>query len=222
MKTDQSNPNMRGAIRELRALVPQRQLTWGESYTLAEKQVNLALQLTGQHEPDVNLGWILNLPKVEVQLSPRFEMGGLSGLMTFSHGRYVIMVNKNDSHARRRFTLAHEFKHLLDYTAAPVIHKGLGSGDEARQAQQIESVCNHFAACLLMPRVWLKRVWANGIQDTMALAGLFNVSEEAMDKRLRFLGFLDDDPRPLRTYFRAESSVTVRGQPQPEVVPSAA
>jgi Zn-dependent peptidase ImmA (M78 family) len=196
-------------VRELRALVPHRALSLGESYTLAEKQANYALQLTNQTQPDVNLGFVMELPRVELQLSPRFKMDGLSGFTTFSRGRYVIMVNKNDSHARRRFTLAHEFKHLLDYTAAPVIHRSLGYGDSARQAQRIETICNHFAACLLMPRTWLKRAWANGIQEVPALAGLFNVSEEAMEKRLTFLGYIDSDPRPLRTYFRAEPSVEV-------------
>lgn len=34
---------------------------------------------------------------------------------------------------------------------------------------------------------------------------MFNVSEEAMTKRLTFLGFLDDETRPLRTYFRREA-----------------
>jgi Zn-dependent peptidase ImmA (M78 family) len=137
-----------------------------------------------------------------VQLSPRFKMDGFSGATTFTHGRYLIIVNKNDGHVRRRFTLAHEFKHLLDYTAAPVIHRALGHGDTERQGQQIEAICNHFAASLLMPRNWVKRAWGNGIQDVNALAGLFNVSDEAMDKRLRFLGFIDDDPRPVKTYFR--------------------
>jgi Zn-dependent peptidase ImmA (M78 family) len=189
-------------VKDLRALVPHRQLTLSESYLLAEKQAAYALQLTGQREPDVNLGWVLELPRVEVHLAPRFKMDGLSGFTTFSHGRYVIMINKNDSHARRRFTLAHEAKHLLDYTAAPVIHTRLGYGDTNKQAQQIEHVCNHFAACLLMPRTWLKRAWANGVQDLPALAGLFNVSEEAMERRLKFLGYLEDDQRPLKTYFR--------------------
>lgn len=192
---------IRHIIKELRALMPHRALPLGESYLLAEKQANYALQLLGQREPDVNLGWILELPKVEVQLGPRYKMDGLSGFTTFSRGRYVVMVNKNDSHSRRRFTLAHELKHLLDYTAAPVIHRDLGYGDPTRQAQQIESICNHFAACLLMPRTWIKHAWTNGIRDIAALAGLFNVSEEAMNKRLRFLGYIDD-PRPLRTYFR--------------------
>jgi len=204
MKTT-TDMTKRQIVKELRALMPHRAMTLGESYTLAERQANLALQIAGQSQPDVNLGWILELPKVEVQLSPRFKMDGLSGFTTFSHGRYVVMVNKNDSHARRRFTLAHEFKHLLDYTAAPVIHRHLGRLDPARQAQQIENLCNHFAACLLMPRMWLKRAWAGGVQDVTALAGLFNVSEEAMERRLKFLGFIDDEPgRPLRTYFRRE------------------
>lgn len=192
-------------VKELRALVPHRKLTLGESYLLAEKQASLVLQLVSQTRPDVNLGWILELPRVDVHLAPRFKMDGLSGFTTFSHGRYVVMVNKNDSHARRRFTLAHEFKHLLDYTAAPVIHKSLGYGDAGKQTQQIENICNHFAACLLMPRTWIKRAWANGVQDVSALAGLFNVSEEAMERRLKFLGYVDDDVRPLKTYFRREN-----------------
>ncbi|HZN17009.1 MAG TPA: ImmA/IrrE family metallo-endopeptidase [Micromonosporaceae bacterium] len=138
---------------------------------------------------EVALGFIIEQPKVELQLAPRFKMDGLFGLTTFTHGRYLIVINKNDSHVRRRFTLAHEFRHLLDYTAAPTIHKSLGYGNEARQAQQIENICNHFAACLLVPRNWIKRAWANGLQDVSTLAVMFNVSEEAMDRRLRFLGY---------------------------------
>lgn len=189
-------------VKELRALIPDRPLTLGESYTLAEKQANYALQLTNQTVPGVALDWIFELPKVEVHVVPRFKMDGFSGLTTFSRGRYVVMVNKNESHAHRRFTLAHELKHVLDYTAAPVIHRALGHGDTDRQGHQIENICNAFAACLLVPRSWLKRAWASGIQDVSALAGLFNVSEEAMAKRFRFLGFIDDDPRPARAYFR--------------------
>lgn len=192
-------------IKELRALIPHRPLTYSESYMLAEKQASRALSLLGQTEPDVNLGWILDLPRVELQLAPRHKMDGIAGFTTFTRGRYFIMVNKNDTHARRRFTLSHEFKHLLDYTAAPVIHKGLGYGNSARQEGQIESICNHFAACLLMPRTWIKRVWSRGVQDTTTLALLFNVSEEAMERRLKFLGYIDPELKPLRTYFRREA-----------------
>jgi hypothetical protein len=198
-----SNKNTKGNIVQLlRALVPTRPLTLSESYTLAEQQASRALALLDIKQPPVDLGWIVDLPRVDVQLSPRYQMDGFSGATTFANGRYLVIINKNDGHARRRFTLAHEFKHLLDYTAAPVIHRALGYGDQERQRQQVEAICNHFAASLLMPRTWVKQAWANGIQDVAALAGLFNVSDEAMAKRLRFLGFIDGNSRSVKTYFR--------------------
>ena len=201
------NPALKQSfIRELRSLVPTRPLTLGESYTLAERQASAALALLDLTQPHVPLDWILDLPKVEVELVPRFRMESWSGATSFTSGRYLILINKHESHARRRFTLTHEFKHLLDYTAAPTLHRKLGYGDTVKQEQQIEAICNHFAACLLMPRAWIKREWMAGIQDVSALAGSFNVSEEAMDKRLRFLGFLDDNTRPLKTYFRLSAT----------------
>jgi hypothetical protein len=45
-----------------------------------------------------------------------------------------------------------------------------------------------------MPKLWLRRAWTRGIQDPDALAGLFNVSQPAMEKRLRYLGFIDAEP----------------------------
>lgn len=204
------NAQKQNIIRELRAVVPTRPLTLSESYTLAERQANRALSLLGIERPHVGLGWIVDLPRVEVQIGPRFKMDGFSGATTFAHGRYLVLVSKNDGHARRRFTLAHELKHVLDWTAASVIHRTLGYGDQARQGQQIEAICNHFAACLLMPRAWVIREWTAGLQDVTALAGSFNVSEEAMDKRLRFLGLLDDDTRPLKTYFRLNAEIAAR------------
>lgn len=208
-------------IREMRWLMPKRPLSLTESYRRAELQATRILELLGFNEPGVNLNFILDLPKLDVRLGAGYKMEGLSGLTTFTQGSYLILVNKSDGHARRRFTLAHEFKHVLDYTLAPVIHRSLGYGDEARRAQQIEAICNHFAASLLMPRTWIKRVWTNGIQDLTALAGLFKVSEEAMAKRLRFLGYIDDEPREVRTYFRVDGTTDVssegrRGTWQPE------
>ena len=105
----------RDFIKQLRALIPLRQLTFAESFTLAERQAGHALTLVGATEPGMALSWLLELPRVEVRLAPRYRMERLSGMTTFTHGRYLIVINQNDTHARRRFTLAHEFKHLVDY-----------------------------------------------------------------------------------------------------------
>jgi Zn-dependent peptidase ImmA (M78 family) len=141
-------------------------------------------------------------------------MDRLSGATTFSKGRYLILVNGGDSLQRRRFTLAHEWKHLLDYAAADLIHAGLGRGDSQRQARQIEEIANYFAACLLMPKALLRRAWTSGLQDPEALAGLFDVSIEAMQIRLTYLGFINDEPdRPLKTYFRRTLSPALPAAP---------
>ncbi len=49
-------------------------------------------------------------------------------------------------------------------------------------------MCDYFAACLLMPRIWVKRAWGDGINDQRALAALFDVSTTAMGIRLEQLG----------------------------------
>jgi Zn-dependent peptidase ImmA (M78 family) len=54
-----------------------------------------------------------------------------------------------------------------------------------------------------MPKTWLRRVWTRGLQDPEALAGMFRVSRQAMEKRLHDLGYLDKDPdRAIASYFR--------------------
>ncbi len=67
--------------------------------------------------------------------------------------------------------------------------------------ERIEQACEYFDACLLMPRVWMKRAYyGEGIQDVPSLARLFNVSWLAMRVRLEQLGFVpkpeaDDAPK---------------------------
>lgn len=197
----------RNIVAQLRTSVPLRPLTVGDAYTLAERQATKALHLTGITSPHVSLRWILDLPRTEVRVEPRHAMTGLSGSTTFSNGRYLIVVNKNDAHARRRFTLAHEWKHLLDYTMSDVLYRRLGQGNAQQRERRIERIADHFAACLLMPRTWVKNAWTSGIQDLPSLAGLFMVSEDAMRVRLTYLGLLDNDERPIRTYFRRIASL---------------
>jgi len=196
----------RDIVAQLRQVSPLRPLTMGDAYAVAERQATKALQLAGITAPHVGLDWILDLPRTEVQVEPRHNMHGLSGSTSFSRGRYLIVINKNDAHARRRFTLAHEWKHLLDYTTTGVLYRNLGRGDDRNRERQIERIADHFAACLLMPRVWVKNAWCSGIQDVPALAGLFMVSEDAMWIRLNYLGLLDNEDRPVRTYFRRAAS----------------
>lgn len=189
-----------GLLPELRQLVPVRPLRYQEHLQLAERQAGRLLQLLDQRAPAVNLAWLTELKEVTVVLQPRWKMEGLSGLTTWHNGRWIIGVNKNNSHARRRFTLCHELKHLLDATRDKITYRDITDG-------QRELIANYFAACYLMPKMWVRRAWTSGIQDPEALAGLFKVSTEAMQTRLTYLGFIDREPgRSLSSYFRTEQA----------------
>jgi Zn-dependent peptidase ImmA (M78 family) len=171
-------------IAELRALMPARALQDHEARGIAERQAMRWLETYELIEPPVDVGLICELPRIRVRVEPNLTD---SGLTHWNRGAWVIGVNRDDSRTRRRFTLAHEFKHILDHPHIDTIYN-----DERRQpdAKRAELMCDQFAACLLMPRPWVKRLWAQGMQDVTALGLIFNVSPAAMSRRLQELGLV--------------------------------
>lgn len=201
----------RSTIHQLRALMPRRPLELHEARSIAERQATLLLELIGQREPAVDVSLIADLPRVEVKVEPSLGLGGISGFSQWSRGRWLIVVNRDESGTRRRFTLSHEFKHVLDNPFIKEIYSALGSTEDERR-RITEQLCDYFAACLLMPRTWLKQAWTNGIQSPATLAAKFNVSEAAMTIRLRELRLIEPRTRhitlrglsrPVRSYFRS-------------------
>jgi Zn-dependent peptidase ImmA (M78 family) len=179
------NGNPRTIIRQLREPVPTRRLEDHEGRYVAERQATKCLELFGLGGPPVDVGLIAELPRVEVVAKTTQQIGGLSGFSEYSRGRWHIAVNSDDQPTRRRFTLAHEFKHVLDHPFVGVIYRDAQGKPSDERA---ERMCDYFAACLLMPRVWVKRAWGDGINDQRALAALFDVSPTAMAIRLEQLG----------------------------------
>lgn len=199
----QTGPIPHDLLTQLRRLSPKRRLSYGESVTIARLQAAWTRKLLGTTELAMPLEWVATLPNLELEVLPAYRLGEhTSGLTTRRDGRYLIQVNRNNSAARRRFTLAHEFKHVIDYPYARTLHAGLGTGDADRQGQQIEWLCDQYAVHLLMPALLVKRAWTQGLQDVELLARAFRVSVEAMRIRLETLGFSGDEERPVMTYFR--------------------
>jgi Zn-dependent peptidase ImmA (M78 family) len=79
-------------------------------------------------------------------------------------------------------------------------------------------MCDVFAACLLMPRPWVKRLWAQGVQDLAVLAAVFNVSPAAMDRRLQELGLTE----PRGRWHNGIGRRYFRKAPTPAAIPIAA
>ncbi|WP_131770604.1 ImmA/IrrE family metallo-endopeptidase [Candidatus Protofrankia californiensis] len=205
------NEHPQSIISQLRSLMPTRPLEEHEARGVAERQAIKLLELLSQHEPSVNISLITELPHVQVKVEPNLKAAGISGIAQWSRGRWLIVVSRDDSPTRRRFTLSHEFKHVLDHPFVSVIYSELGENEVDRD-RATEQICDYFAGCLLMPRNWVKRAWANGIQDQAALAAMFDVSEAAMAVRLRQIGLTEPSTRharfktrisrPIASYFR--------------------
>lgn len=170
------------AIALLRDLHPPRAMTWAEAHFVAARQAILLLHLMRIDGPPVPQYVISSLPGILVD---RRRDWPTSGMAVQAQAHWQIVLRSSESRQRQRFSLAHEFKHVLD---DPILHVSHRDVQEDRRDQRAERLCNFFAACLLMPRAWVERDWHGGMHDVRRLARRYDVSIEAMDRRLRELG----------------------------------
>jgi Zn-dependent peptidase ImmA (M78 family) len=98
--------------------------------------------------------------------------------------KWIITLNGRESYLRQRFSLAHEIKHILDHKNKYYLyldHVGITHNRSA------ERQADYFAACLLMPRDHVMRLYKMGVTSPTELAPFFEVSPKAMHIRMRTL-----------------------------------
>lgn len=195
---------MTNAIRLLRNLTPIRPLSYAEALRVAELQAARLLALAELDDGPVPEEVITGLPRLQVE---RLYPLGVSGFTQWSKGRWLIVLNAGEPPVRQRFSLAHEFKHVLDSPFIATLYPDDMGLSADRRAEQ---VCDHFAGCLLMPRPWVKRAWASGIQGVDQLARYFDVSRQAMERRLVGIGLIARPPSS-----RHQVVAWQRGKPSP-------
>jgi Zn-dependent peptidase ImmA (M78 family) len=150
---------------------PARRLTRLEARRIVERQAAKLLRLREAFEAPIPEEVISHLPRIEVRRS--HGLGSLSGVCHWERNHWRITVNARHALVRQRFTIAHEFAHILDAPFKRVVAPELA-----------EELADYFAASFLMPKRLIKRAWGEGLQDTVALARHFNVSVKAMRWRL--------------------------------------
>ncbi len=114
------------------------------------------------------------------------DMPDHSGMFEYVNGVPVCIVNKMDTPARQRFTIAHEMGHYA------LRHEGKLPRDKLnimKNADPREIAANKFAAEILMPENLLSVYVQKGL-GVKELAKLFNVSSSAIIVRLKILGWL--------------------------------
>lgn len=177
---------MRNPITEVRRISPACGLAPGEARMLAERQAHRLLAAQGVTEPCVPEQLIECLPRIEVRY---VRAKHFAATARWAGGRWLLLVNKTDSWYRQRFSMAHELKHIIDHPEREVLYARNRFGSSYDQA---ERAADYFAACLLMPKTWIKRdFYGRGIRDPRVLARRFQVSAAAMRIRLDQLGLYE-------------------------------
>jgi len=178
----------------LRDLVPRRPLTFAEALRIAELQANRLKEHFDVDTAEVASEVVTELPRVTVIFDADLPV---SGSTHWNGSTWVITLNAAEPPMRRRFSLMHEFKHLIDHTTRGYLY----GTDDPEAHERAERAADYFAACLLMPKRWVKRLWGERMQSITELARTFGVSTQAMRYRLNQLGLIETTRRscPPRT-----------------------
>jgi len=174
----------------LRACVPPRDdITFDEALQIAERQATKLLELHSISDGPVPENVITGIPHIRIIYTTRLSNTAADGACTWDTKtrRWVILLNRVNTVQRRRSTLAHEFKHILDHP----IDNLYKAAHRLGRSPQAEHAANYFAGCLLIPREFLHRAWHSGIRSPAALATLFQTSEHAITVRLQQTGLID-------------------------------
>jgi Zn-dependent peptidase ImmA (M78 family) len=189
-----TNPNneIPSVLTRLRALIPNRPVSFTEALRLAELQARRLLELHAVDEAPVPSEIVSELPRIRV----RYSFLPTSGLSYWDGQQWVICLNIREPIGRQRFTLLHEYKHVIDHGRTSNLYRGGARNTPERQA---EHAADYFAGCVLMPKRLVKHAWSDGIQSIGELAAKFDVSEQAIEVGLVQLGLTEPTQRHLRT-----------------------
>src|SRR5581483_10480266 len=104
-----NNDTHRSVLASLRALVPKRPLAPYEALRIAELQANKLLEHFDVSTVALPEEIISELPRIRVIREPL----PVSGSAHWARGYWLITVNSQEPTGRQRFSLVHEFKHVL-------------------------------------------------------------------------------------------------------------
>lgn len=175
----------------LRSLVPRRPLAYQESLRIAELQAQLLLDLAQVKGPPVPTDALSLLPRTKVVY---LDDSPIAASAHWDGRDWIIVVNGRQREPRRRHSLAHELKHVIDHTTRSFLYTGT---PRVTPPEQTERAADYFADCLLMPFAWLRHASSSGCQTANEYASRFVVPVGAAKKRLNQVGLAPRDSRQL-------------------------
>jgi len=158
----------------------------------------------------------LDIPVLFVDTVDTADGHSISGATCHLEEMGVILINRNESEARRFFDLAHELFHALTWDAMKPDHRESNSLEDRNKGKRIEQLANSFAAALLMPLASLDRLIdqdrTNDIAHLREVAALLRVAPVTLAWRLYNLKRIDHDTR--RNLSQEKQRPSVSGPPK--------
>lgn len=154
-------------------------------------------------DPIVNIVELLEGKEIKV-LEIDSGSGDFDGLATLANDRFpVVVVNKNFSIERKRFTLLHELGHLL--LQFP----------DGMESKEKERWCHRFAAAFLLPNKALQEISGKRVdfatREIELLQQRFGISFQAIVVRLSELQFISNEAQK-RFFIRLRQDPAFRAQ----------
>jgi Zn-dependent peptidase ImmA (M78 family)/transcriptional regulator with XRE-family HTH domain len=141
----------------------------------------------------------LDIPVLFVDTVDLGDGQSISGATCHLEEMGVILINRNESEARRFFNLAHELFHALTWDAMKPEHRESNAVEDRNKGRRVEQLANSFAAALLMPRTALDALIDRNRVDDIAhlgeVAALLRVAPVTLAWRLFNLKRIGDDTR---------------------------
>lgn len=154
----------------------------------------------------------LDIPVLLVDTVETADGKSISGATCHLEEMGVILINRNESEARRFFDLAHELFHALTWDAMKPEHRESNAFEERIKGKRVEQLANSFAAALLMPRSSLDKLIdkerVNDIAHLCEVAALLRVAPVALAWRLFNLKLIDDNTRQSLSQEKQRPSVS--------------
>lgn len=198
MTTTPTRTTESSILASLRALTPGARLDFNDALALTERQAALLRRLLLTPGDVLDEHHLAALPRLRIVR----DTCPTSGLSYWSGTEWIIVLNRTDNPARQRFTLLHEYKHIIDHGHAARLY---------RRRREAERAADYFAGCALVPKLELKRAFYAGTQRIEDLAAYFGVSRAAIRVRIDQAGLVDSQPftrercaRPISTPWHEE------------------
>lgn len=136
---------------------------WEDFLTPLVAEQNMAVSITTRHNfvPGGDLdALVAHYAKIDYLEFPVIDVDGVSLNLKKPNKRPEILINTRIPQVRQRFTLAHEFGHvIIPWHFGTIFSSIAHPSREADMAyREKEAEANRFAAELLMPRKWIRKL----------------------------------------------------------------